>query len=529
MMKDERKTKKQLVGELAELRQRVAASEALAAERGQAEEALRRARQDWENIFQAIGHPTLILDPQHNVVAANRAAARAIGKTEAELRGKKCYELFHGSDHSPAGCPLQKMLTSGRLETVAMEMEALQGTFLVSCTPVLDDAGRLVRVIHIATDITGRKRTEEALRRRADELAALHQTVLEITAPHELPVLLQAIVERAVSLIGGTGGGLYLCDPQRQEVRCLVSYNTPIDYSGIVLQYGNGAAGLVAQSGELLIVDDYRNWPGRAAVFEQEQPFSALLSAPMIWQGQVTGVIHVLHDAEVRTFNEADLELLTLFANHAAIAVENARLYEEILATVAGLEQRVAQRTRQLAETEARYRQIVESPLVGIWQADAQGRFVFINQRLAEMSGYSQEEAMGISMMAPIAPEQRPWLAERMQKRRAGELPPDVVEAEMVRKDGSRYTALIAPAGLYDSEGTFSGFVGALIDITGRKQLEQKLARQVEEQRRLVNAMAGRELRMIELKEVIRQLRAQLEAAGLSPVADDPLAAGKGE
>jgi len=181
----------------------------------------------------------------------------------------------------------------------------------------------------------------------------------------------------------------------------------------------------------------------------------------------------------------------------------------------------------QLAESEARYRQLVESPLVGIWQADAQGRFVFVNQRLAEMSGYAPEEAIGMSMLIPIAPELRPWLAERMQKRRAGELPPDVVEAEMVRKDGSRYTALVAPAGLYDSEGRFSGFIGALIDITRRKQLEQQLARQVEEQRRLVDLMAGRELRMIELKEVIRQLRAQLETAGLTPVADDPLAVGR--
>jgi two-component sensor histidine kinase len=51
----------------------------------------------------------------------------------------------------------------------------------------------------------------------------------------------------------------------------------------------------------------------------------------MIWQGQVTGVIHVLHDAESRCFTQTDLELVTLFANHAAIAVENARLYERAL------------------------------------------------------------------------------------------------------------------------------------------------------------------------------------------------------
>ncbi len=52
----------------------------------------------------------------------------------------------------------------------------------------------------------------------------------------------------------------------------------------------------------------------------------AVLSAPMIWQGLVTGVIHVLHSTKGRLFSQAGLDLLTQFANHTAVAVENARL-----------------------------------------------------------------------------------------------------------------------------------------------------------------------------------------------------------
>jgi len=43
----------------------------------------------------------------------------------------------------------------------------------------------------------------------------------------------------------------------------------------------------------------------------------------------------------------------------------------------------------ELSKSEGRYRQLVENPLVGVWHADTQARFVFINKRLAEMSGYS--------------------------------------------------------------------------------------------------------------------------------------------
>src|SRR4030042_6862439 len=112
---------------------------------------------DWEDIFQAIGHPTLILDPKHQILAANQAAIRAIGRPEAEILGKHCYEIFHRANQPPEGCPLENLLASGHFETVEMEMETLGGVYLVSCTPVLDEAGRLKRIIHIATDITARK------------------------------------------------------------------------------------------------------------------------------------------------------------------------------------------------------------------------------------------------------------------------------------------------------------------------------------------------------------------------------------
>jgi PAS domain-containing protein len=51
---------------------------------------------------------------------------------------------------------------------------------------------------------------------------------------------------------------------------------------------------------------------------------------------------------------------------------------------------------KELDTLASEYRQLVENPLVGIWQADANGRFLFINKHLAEMIGYSQDEAIGM-------------------------------------------------------------------------------------------------------------------------------------
>ncbi|MGA2678067.1 MAG: PAS domain S-box protein [Sedimentisphaerales bacterium] len=132
--------------------------------RNKAEAKPNAVSREWEDIFQAIGHPSLILGPDHRIIACNKAAVKVTGKSTEQLIGKKCCDVFHKKNEPPNTCPMEKLLKSGRFETVEMEMEALDRIFMVSCTPVFDKSGALVRIIHIATDITERKRAEEKLR-----------------------------------------------------------------------------------------------------------------------------------------------------------------------------------------------------------------------------------------------------------------------------------------------------------------------------------------------------------------------------
>lgn len=182
------------------------------------------------------------------------------------------------------------------------------------------------RVIVTVIDITERKRAEEEIRRQTEMRIALYETTQDLVIERDLSNLLNIIVERVTRLLNTGGGGLYLCEPQLGQVRCVVSYNTPRDFTGTILQYGEGAAGLVAQTGEPLIIDNYSSWSGRAGIYDNQNYFDAVLSAPIKWQGQVMGVIHALSYSE-RRFNENDLNLMMSFANQAAIAIQNAWLH----------------------------------------------------------------------------------------------------------------------------------------------------------------------------------------------------------
>jgi PAS domain S-box-containing protein len=167
-----------------------------------------------------------------------------------------------------------------------------------------------------------------AERQRADELEALRTTMAEITAELELPTLLRAIVERATSLLDATGGELGLYHETSEDVRIVVSHNLDRDYIDIRHALGEGAMGLVAESREPLMVEDYHTWE-RSAPEYAGMTIRAVLAAPLVVGRRLVGVISLATTDEERQFDAADLHLLTLFAQQAAIAIENARLFGE--------------------------------------------------------------------------------------------------------------------------------------------------------------------------------------------------------
>jgi two-component system NtrC family sensor kinase len=164
--------------------------------------------------------------------------------------------------------------------------------------------------------------------KRVFEMEALRQTTLDITRQLDVPHLLDSIVERAAALVRTKGGGLYLYHPEDEELELVVSHYLDKDRTGTRLRVGEGLSGQVALTGHPLIVEDYATWEGRAIRYDGA-PFRAVMAVPLKWGDKIIGVLNVTDLERPRSFTESDLRLLELFANQAAIAIENARLHDE--------------------------------------------------------------------------------------------------------------------------------------------------------------------------------------------------------
>jgi PAS domain S-box-containing protein len=126
-----------------------------------------------------------------------------------------------------------------------------------------------------------------------------------------------------------------------------------------------------------------------------------------------------------------------------------------------------------LRESEERYRHLVETMNEGLALADRDYLFTFVNEKFAEMLGYSREEMVGCHLLKFVHEEYQDFMKDQMVKRIMGEA--KSYEIDWQAKDGRRVYTLISPRGFYDSEGQFTGSLGVLTDITDRKRAEEAL------------------------------------------------------
>jgi GAF domain-containing protein len=181
-------------------------------------------------------------------------------------------------------------------------------------------------------------------RQLVGRLQAQHQTVLRfgqlshrLVTEADLDSLLELVLEGAMEVTEAETGSLMLLDESQEVMRIITARGLPQDVvMNTSLRLGEGIAGLVAQRGEPVVLGPSTKDPQLVALMKRHDQIRAAISAPVLLEGRVVGVVNVNRAKRGDEFEEYDAEALCAFAGHAALAIDKARVYGRLREQRAG-------------------------------------------------------------------------------------------------------------------------------------------------------------------------------------------------
>jgi signal transduction histidine kinase len=188
---------------------------------------------------------------------------------------------------------------------------------------------------------------------RSRALAAISEAGREIAASLDLQRTLELVMTKAAATLPMDAGALFVFDESDRLYRVAVSHNLPPEQvDKITFAFDEGVPGWVVKHGQPLIIED-ATADDRVHPHVIEVGVRSVMSIPLITRQRSVGVLNLFSMTGTNAFDDQALRLAQVYADQAAVFVENARLVDELRQAAAELEARVEQRTLELRETQA--------------------------------------------------------------------------------------------------------------------------------------------------------------------------------
>ena len=359
--------------------------------------------------LEAAANAVVITDREGNIQWANPAFTTLTGYTIEEALGKNPRFLKSGQQDQTFYSTLWKTVLAGQVwhgELVNKREDGSLYTEEMTITPVRATGGEVTHFIAIKQDVTQRKQVEAEMLRHVQRLMTLQEIGRAITSTLDLDCVLATLLEQvrqateaeagSVALIEAATGELVFRQAVGEAARVMI---------GLRLKPSQGIAGWAAAHRQTVLASDAGSDPRFYGDATRGTGFVTrdLVAVPLIARDTVVGIIELLNKRE-GTFSQGDLWLIESVAAQAAVAIENARLFEE---THRGLDEMavvsyvamVGAAGRPFDETVAR----ATSSLSQLWPGAKVG-FLFVNEADQALHphpsyfGLSPEEIAGLSI-----------------------------------------------------------------------------------------------------------------------------------
>lgn len=190
----------------------------------------------------------------------------------------------------------------------------------------------LASLSEIAAIAIKNAKTHESLKKRILELSLLYEFEKLTVAEKSIQELGNWLIDKVLEFLEAKAGTIYLADPTLEVLRILAARGIPEDaIHSIQVPYGEGVSGWVAREKQSLLIQNLDEDPRYDKNAKYKFEASSLISAPLLYRGELLGVISVNNKYSGYAFTHADLEMLGAIANRLSVTIQNANLFHKVV------------------------------------------------------------------------------------------------------------------------------------------------------------------------------------------------------
>ncbi len=276
----------------------------------------------------------LITDCNGYIQWVNPAFTKMTGYTSDDVRGKNPRIFNSGLVPQSVYDNLWKTIQSGNVwhgELINRRKDGIIITEEQTIAPVRDNSGKIAHFIAIKQDITERKRSEDALSKRSDQIATLNRVMQALSSTLDISKVLDTILREIQQIVPYNSASVWLCKDNNIEiiaVRGLLDSESIIGTTLPLFSDDAPNTQVVRTRKPLIVGDAYSSYKSFQTGILAKYMVRGWMGVPMIIGDRVIGML-AFNKKEIDYYTQEQSQFALAFAAQAAIAIENARLYTD--------------------------------------------------------------------------------------------------------------------------------------------------------------------------------------------------------
>lgn len=446
-----------------------------------AEQALVQSEQRYAALFEMAPVPMWVFDVvTTRFLNVNKAAVDNYGYSAAEFLSMTLFDIRPEAEHSR----LVRQLEDGSVERRGQwQYKRKDGSLFfasVMSRPILY-SGKPARFV-VALDITAQLKAEKNVQEHLFTLQRAADAAQAITWHQTLEGTMHEVAEQARGVIGAHQAivSLTVSSDWAQAINALSLSEKYAKYRDLIEPPdGTGIYALVCQTNRSMRMtqaelEAHPRWRGFGSYADKHPAMRGWLAVPLTGRdGKNIGLLQ-LSDKYEGEFTQQDEYVALELAQLASIAIENARLLEEVSELNTGLERKVAERTLELERQQALFQALAEQAPQVVWTSDPDGAATYFNRAWFDLVGGEFADWAGSGWHSAIHPDDLPDVQAKWQAAVTTHTPYAGIR-RVLAKDGSCHTMSYRASPVLDEQGGVAFWVGIDADITEVKAIEAAL------------------------------------------------------